>query len=405
MRRPMSAARPLSAFWFLYMAGLGLVFPYQTLYFHENAALTGAQLGLLLAVRPAMGIVFQPFWGHVADRSGSRTWVLAGVSVATAAAYAILPLAERYPALLLAMAFASAFGTSVMPMATSVTMASLPEGAEHFGRVRVWGTIGFLLLVVGFPWVLDGIQELRGLSAEPGGQQGGPSEPGLGVIFVLAAGFSALAAIAAVLVPREGAVGLRATRGDLGALLRHRPYRRLLVFTFVAYFFLQGPILLFPVFIRAHGGTLDTLSRMWIPMLLLEIPLVFYSGATLRRFGARGLLAIGVTADGLRWLVCSFASELWVIYAFQLLHGVVIAGLIVGVSLYVEVVVPERLRSTGQGLVAMIGISLASMLSSTHCGWLLDRFGANAPYLVGGTGAVLLAATIPWLLPRPTRPA
>ena len=392
----------LQLFWFLHMAGMGLVFPYQSLYFHENIGLQGAQLGLLLAVRPLMGMLFQPIWGHVSDRSGSRTQVLALLGIAGAAGHALLPLASQFPTLLLAMALASAFGTSILPVATSVSMAALGENAaERFGRVRVWGTLGFLVMVVGFPFVLDRIQRIRGWASEPGG----PSEPGLGSIFVMAAALGLAAALVAARLPRAGAMSLRSQPGDLGRLLRHGPFVRLLVFTFFAYFFLQGPILLFPVFIRAHGGTIDTLSRMWIPMLLLEIPLVFLLGPTLKRVGARGLLAIGVTADGVRWLACALSGELWVMYAFQLLHGVVVAGLIIGVSLYVEVVVPERLRSTGQGVLAMVGISLASMLSSAHCGLLLERLGADAPYLVGGAGALLLALTIPWLLPRPTRPA
>ena len=76
------------------MAGMGLVFPYQSLYLSENAALAGTQLGLVLAIRPLVGILAQPFWGQVADRSGSRSRVLAAVTLGTALAYALFPLAH-----------------------------------------------------------------------------------------------------------------------------------------------------------------------------------------------------------------------------------------------------------------------------------------------------------------------
>ena len=397
----MSPRARLSLFWLLYMAGMGLVFPYQALYFRENAGLSGTQLGLLLGVRPLMGMLFQPFWGQVADRTGSRTRVLAGIAVANSLLLALLPMARGFAPLLLAMAGAALFGTSLMPMAISVSMAALGRQAtSHFGRVRVWGTVGFLILVVGFPWLLHGWQQLRNLESAPGG----PSEPGLGLLFLLAALLTLAAAGVAWTLPARGALVARAQRGDLRRLLRHGPYLRLLVFTFSAYLCLQGPILLFPVLVRAHGGDVGTLSRMWIPMLLLEIPLVSLSGANLRRVGARGLLAIGVAADGLRWLGCSLAPSLAWIYALQLLHGVVVAGLILGIALYVESVVPERLRSTGQGLVAMLGISFAAMLSASSAGWLLDHFGTVAPYRVGGAGALLLSLAVPWLLPRPSRP-
>ena len=112
-------------------------------------------------------------------------------------------------------------------------------------------------------------------------------------------------------------------------------------------------------------------------MLLVEIPLIYYSGAALGRIGVRGLLAIGVIADGFRWLVCSLVSDLSVMYALQLLHGVVIAGLFVGSALYVEAAVPERLRSTGQGLLAMIGFSCRGGVLEHLGGLLLEHFGAG----------------------------
>lgn len=395
------SAKRLATFWLLYLAGLGLVFPYQTLYFRENVGLSGAQLGLLLGIRPLMGMLFQPLWGLVADRTGTRAGVLATLAVGAAAAYLLVPRATSFPALLALFAVAAAFGTSVIPMATSVSMASLgARPAERFGRVRVFGTLGFLVMVVAFPPILEAVQAARGAHARPGG----PSEPGLGLIFEIAAGFTLLAGAVAAWLPRGAGLTRRAPPGAVRRLLAHRPYRRILLFTFLAWFFEQAPIHLFPLLVRELGGDLTTLSRLWIPMLALEIPLVLWSGAWLRRLGARGLLAVGVVADGLRWTACALTQDLAVVFPLQLLHGVVVAGVIVGVSLYVEEVVPEELRSTGQSLVAMFGVSFAGVLSILVGGWLVDLLGTQAPFLMGGIGALLLGASLPWLLPPAAGP-
>jgi PPP family 3-phenylpropionic acid transporter len=398
---PMSSTVPLAAFWFLFLGGLGVIFPYQSLYFSENVALLGTQLGLVLAVRPLVGMVAQPLWGQLADRTGSRARTLVLLAFGTAAGYLLLAQAKTFPVLLATMAFAALFSSAVMPMATSVCMAALGARAtEAFGRLRVWGTVGFLVLVVGFPFLLHRIQAARGLVREPGG----PSEPGLELIFYVAAAISAVAAIVAWRLPRDGAMAARSRRGDLRLLLRHRPYRRLLYFVFLGHLCHQAPIHLFAPFIVAHGGSIDTVSRMWIPMLLLEIPLVYYSGAIVARVGVRGLLAIGVLADGFRWLACSLLGDLSIMYGLQLLHGVVITGLFVGAALYVESAVPERLRSTGQGLLAMIGFSFAGVLSNVAGGLLFEHFGIDAPFRVAGIGALLLGAALPLILPRPERP-
>jgi MFS family permease len=111
-----------------------------------------------------------------------------------------------------------------------------------------------------------------------------------------------------------------------------------------------------------------------------------------------------VLAGGLRWAICGFAPDLSWVWPVQLLHGVVVTGLVIGGPLYVEQVVPERLRSTGQGLLAMVGFGIGGMASNAGSGWLVDQVAAWAPYAVGGVGAIALGLAVPLLLPAPRRP-
>jgi PPP family 3-phenylpropionic acid transporter len=208
-----------------------------------------------------------------------------------------------------------------------------------------------------------------------------------------------LAAFFAWGLPRTDLLAVRSRRGDWRKLLAHLPFVRVLFFALAAYLCLQGPMGMFAVFVRANGGTAESVSQMWIAMLVVEIPLIAMSGASLARIGARGLLGIGVFAGGLRWAVCGLAPDMRIVFAASLLHGVTVAGLVIGAPLYVEAVVPERLRSTGQGILAMFGISIGGIGSNLAAGWLLEHIGPNAPYVAGGFGALLLAALLPVILP------
>ncbi|MEO5740604.1 MAG: MFS transporter, partial [Vicinamibacterales bacterium] len=199
------------------------------------------------------------------------------------------------------------------------------------------------------------------------------------------------------------AVSLRADAGDWRLLLQSGPYLRLLGVTLLTYVFLQGPLVMFPMFVLSLGGDLGTVSHMWIWMLAFEIPLMAGVAAAPEWLGARELIGIGIAADSLRWLVCALSADLRLIYFVQVLHGLAVAGFVVGSALYVEAVVPGRLRSTAQGLVYMVGVSLGGIISSTAAGALLDAFGPRAPALAGGIGAAFLAAALPWVLPRVAR--
>lgn len=393
---------PLSLLWFSVLGGLGIFFPYYSLYLKENAGLTGTQVGVVAATLPLVGLLAQPFWGQVSDRTGSRTRVLAVLTAGAAAGYAALSLPRAFSGFLLATAALAFFSTPLVPSCVAVTLALLRDTTGHgFGRVRVWGTVGFGVLVWSFPRALDALHATRVLEPAPDG----PSEPGLGLMFPVSAAFVALGAVVALALPRTGAASARAERREWRILLRHGPFVRVLVLAFGLFLVLQGPMVIFPIFVRAHGGTVASVSDMWLLMLALEIPLVFFTGAAVTRIGPRGLIAVGALAGGLRWSVCGWSGDLRAIVPVQILHGVVVWGIVIGAPLYVEAVVPERLRSTAQGLLAMLGVSLGGILSNLGTGWLLEHVGPDAPYRVGGLGALALLALLPLVLPPPRRRA
>jgi PPP family 3-phenylpropionic acid transporter len=391
------AAVVLSLYWFTALGGLGIFFPFYSLYLSENAGLTGSQVGLVMATMPLVGMLAQPFWGQVADRTGARRRVLSVLGFGAAAGYALLYLSRGFHPLLAGTAALALFSNSLLPMGVSVSLASLRHLGPHaFGIARAWGTVGFLVTVVAFPKLLDWVQASQRLTTATAGS----SEPGLELILPCTSVCVLAAAIVSLVIPSEQAFSVPAAKGDWRLLLRHPPFMRLLLFTFGGYLFLQGPMVLFPIFVRSLGGGIEVVSRMWVCMLLLEIPLIALSGAGLERVGPRGLILIGISAGALRWLVCGLSSSLSLIYAVQVLHGVTVMGLVIGAPLYVDAVVPAQLRSTGQGLLAMVGISLGGILSNLSVGWLFENAGGSAPALFAGVGATALALALPWALPE-----
>jgi PPP family 3-phenylpropionic acid transporter len=384
--------------WFFALGGLGVFFPFFSMYLSENAGLSGSEIGVVMATLPAVGIVAQPLWGIVGDRTGRRARLLALLCFGSGVGYLLLGSARGFGAILGGTALLALFSAAVVPTAVAVTLALTSDAGPHgFGRMRVWGTVGFLLLVASFP------ASLRLLDFDAGAFDSavGASEPGLGWLFPVAGALTVAAGLFALRLPRTAALSTRAASGDWRQLLRHRPYLHILAFALLGYFFLQGPMGMFALYVRAHGGSAESVSWMWIAMLLVEIPLIALSGTTLTRIGPRGLLAMGVLAGGLRWTVCGFTADLRWVYLVSLLHGVTVTGLVVGAPLYVEAVVPERLRSTGQGFLAMGGLSIGGISSNLGTGWLIEHVGADAPYIVGGLGALALGLLLPLVLPPP----
>jgi PPP family 3-phenylpropionic acid transporter len=391
---------PLTCFWFVYMGSVGIILPYYSLYLKENAGLSGIELGWVLAILPLVSIVVQPFWGQVADRTGARSPIVAFLCLGSALAYFALAGAEGFWVILLVTAVLAVFGTAVLPITVSVSLAILRDAGPHaFGFVRVWGTLGYFVSIVTFPWILNRYQVARGIESTATGDP----EAGLGVMFILTGLLALIAALVGLLLPREGAVSTRAGRGDWRLLLRNDAYIRFLAFSFAAYLLSQGPMWLFPIFVRSRGGDIGTIRDMWVYMLIVEIPLILASGRALQRLGARGLLGIGVAVGGLRWILCAFVDDLHVLALVQTLHGVTVVGLLMGGPLYLDLIAPERLRSTAQSVLSMVGVGVAGIVSNLVSGWLLDSAGIDLLYAAMGLGSALLGCLAWWILPVPAR--
>ena len=360
-----------------------------------NAALSGTEVGFVLAIAPLIGMFAQPFWGQVADRTGARSRMLAFLTMGTALGSLGLGAAKGFWLILAAAVPLAVVGTAIFPIMTSVSLAILRDAGRHaFGNVRVWGTVGYFVVVMAFPWMLEQFRTADATSAASG-----VSQPGLGLMFPVTAGLVFAAACIAFFLPKRGAVALRAARGDWRELLHNRPFMGLLFFSLVAHFLMHGPMWLFPLFVRSRGGDLGTIRSMWILMLLVEIPLVLLTGSGLKRLGARGLLIAGVSVGGLRWFLSAVTKDATLLFAVQALHGVTVVGLNLGSPLYLDAVAPEKLRSTAQGILSMVGAGVAGVASNLTAGWFIDRAGIDMLYLGCGLGSLALGALASLILP------
>jgi PPP family 3-phenylpropionic acid transporter len=383
----------LSGIWLFGLGGFGFFLPFYTLYLRENAGLSGTQIGLVMAVVPGVGALTQWSWGYVADLTGRRKQVLAAIAFGTAGSYLLLSQQTTFEGFLFGTATLALFQVALVPMCMSVSFAVLDErSGERLGRTRMWGTLGFAVCVLGLPLAL------RAWGSAP--PIPGVSEPQLGWLFPGAALWLATAGLLALRLPEVGSVRARAQRGEWRALLRDRVYRRVLLFTFLCYLSLQGPMHMFPLLVRGHGGGVEAISRLWFWMLLLEVPLVFWFGRTVGRIGPRGVIAIGMAAASVRWLVSGYSEDLGpLVTAVQVLHGVTVWGVMLGLPFYVEKRIPAQLLSTGLAGMAIAGVSLGAVVSNSLAGWLVDAIGPAAPARVGGTLAAFCVLLIPWLLP------
>ena len=146
--------RRLAGFYFFYFAYLGSFAPFFSLYL-ADAGMTAVEIGVLMSIPQLTRIVAPQLWGWLADRSASRLRIarLAGVAgtLAWLGVFAGSHFAWLF-AVLLAMTF---FWSAALPLVEATTLSHLGDETARYGRVRVWGSLGFIAAVVGLGYALD----------------------------------------------------------------------------------------------------------------------------------------------------------------------------------------------------------------------------------------------------------
>ena len=153
----------LSLFWGTLFGALGIFFPYYSLYLKEDLGLTGQQVGTAMGVFHLIGLIGQPAWGYIADRTGSRKRVLVILSTGMALGFVAFWFVEKYAMLLLVSAGFAAFSTSLIPQGMALGLGLLyRSNNSHFEWVRAFGSVGFLVTCFGFPYLLDAMKTESG---------------------------------------------------------------------------------------------------------------------------------------------------------------------------------------------------------------------------------------------------
>jgi hypothetical protein len=329
--------------------------------------------------------------------------VLVVITLGMALGFIALWYVKSYAALLVVSVLFAAFYTSLIPQGMALSLGLLYRSStSHFEWVRAFGSVGFLITCFGFPVFLDWYQTREGLVPVIDG----PAEPGLGILFPSCAVIILLTTVVVFFISNQKVIREKAQPGAWRILVTDRKFLRFLVYVFLVNFVLDGPMFMFPIFVKsiAPENTLGTLKWLWLIMLVPEIIAIAFAGHIRRRIGVRLLMFAGLAAGGLRWLACGFFGDLpFVLHASMLLHSVYVVGALVAMPLCVNYLVPTQLRSTGQGLATMVSSSLGGGICSNFAaGWLIDHVGPAAPQLYGGVGAMLLLLVAPLLVPRVT---
>jgi MFS transporter, PPP family, 3-phenylpropionic acid transporter len=144
----------LSGFYFFYFAFVGAMAPFWGLYL-KSLEFSAFQIGVLMSLLQVMRIFAPNIWGHVADRTGKRAAIVQIAAFGSLLCYLGVFFGTSFWWLFAVMAGMSFFWSSSLPLVEAMTLSHLKANTHHYGRIRLWGSIGFIVVVLGLGYWFD----------------------------------------------------------------------------------------------------------------------------------------------------------------------------------------------------------------------------------------------------------
>jgi MFS family permease len=147
----------LSGMMFLQYAIWGAWLPLLWPYLSEHVGLDGHQIGMMFSVG-AVGAIVAPFIaGQIADRYFNTEKFLGLSHLIGAVLVYQLATIESYWAFLAFSLLYSLIYSPTLSLTNSLAFHHLPDRDRDFGRVRVWGTVGWIVVGIGIgQWLAGG---------------------------------------------------------------------------------------------------------------------------------------------------------------------------------------------------------------------------------------------------------
>ena len=147
-------ASRLSAWYFWYFAFIGAFLPYFALYL-QSIGFSAGRIAVLMSLGQFMRLLAPLLWSWLADSGGRRVRIVVASTAASLASFSVVFLTQDFFALLLGLAVLHFFWSASLPLVEALTLGHLAANPERYGRIRLWGSVGFIVTVMGVGFLLD----------------------------------------------------------------------------------------------------------------------------------------------------------------------------------------------------------------------------------------------------------
>ena len=375
--------RRLSGFYFFYFAYLGAFAPFFSLYL-DGIGMSAVEIGVLMSAPQLTRIVAPHLWGWLADRGASRLRVarLAGLAgtIAWLGVFADAQFAWLF-AVLLAMTF---FWSAALPLMEATTLSHLGAETARYGRIRVWGSLGFIAAVIGLGHALDVL-------------------PASTVLWTVLALMAAMLAFCWA-VPDSKAAPHESDELPMAHILR-RPEVIALIAACALMSAAHGPYYtFFTIHLIDHGYSKSAAGWLWALGVISEIGIFVRMPHLYRAFTPRQILLASFGLAVARFLLIGWVPEsLAIMLVAQALHAASFGSFHAAAIGMVHRLFPGRHQARGQAIYGSLAFGVGGAIGGFASGYAWAGVGPGLTFTLSSACALGGWALIAWQVGRNRR--
>ena len=365
-----SLALRLSMFYIAYFAMVGITLPFFPVWL-VSKGLTPENIGIIIGFSTFIRVFFDPIIAHLADRQGIRQPIIVLLSSFALIFFSFYFISDTFWAIfLVTIIFSSCWG-GTQPLAESLTIVSAKIADFQYGRIRLWGSITFILAAVIMGKML--------INNSPN------------IILLMIFGTVCFLLTVSIFLPKLNSPKSRDRKFPIILLIRDKYF----ILVVLAAALIQSSHAVYYGFGTIHwqkaGIPESTIGLLWGEGVAAEIILFIFGGVLLRYISAIQLIILGGVFGVIRWIGTGIEVELINLLFLQILHGFTFGATHLGVIHFIGESVSEDISATAMSVYASVmGLTMGLMvIISGHLYAALAGYAYFVVALMSAMGCIL----------------
>ena len=359
----------LSRFYFFYYFFVGSFVPYWGIYL-QSENFSPSSIGILLSLFQISRIVAPNFWGWLADHTGHRVKWIKLTSFLGLIGFIGVFWAKGFFWIFLVMLALSLFTSSTLPLAESLTLAHLATTDGHYSRIRLWGSIGFIVASLFLGYLID----LQGINI---------------LLWVLLIA-QAIIFFLSNTIPETQDIQHKTNDLSIWKIIK-TPSVIALLLGCTLMVSAHGVLYNFySIYLKDHGYSSGTIGWLWAVGVICEILIFMAMPKILRRYSLKAILLMSLFLGVIRFILIGASPDhLYLLFIAQMFHAATFGSFHAASIEVIAYYFKGRNQTRGQAIYNSVAYGIGGTIGGLGGGYLIQYLGGQIGFMIAAISPLI----------------